>query len=302
MFKRFSEPEGKHLVIDALRDQLVLGGNEEIAGAIYEKAEVLEFSPGNTVIEEAAPDNDIYFILAGTVSIQVNGREIAVRTAGQHIGEMAVVDPAQGRSADVVAENEVVVAKVSAGSFSELADTNPRIWRNVARELANRLRQRNRFISFVNPRPVVFVGCSAESLPVAQSIQSALQHDPLLIKLWTDDTFEPSSFPIESLERELHGIDFAVLILSTEDRVESKGKTWAAPRDNIVFELGLFMGAVGRQRTFLLCPEGVEAKIPTDLAGMTALTYRAGPEDELATAVSPACNQLRRLVLTAGPR
>ena len=260
------------------------------------------FVPGTAIIEEAAPDNDVYFILAGRVSIRVGGREVAVRTTGQHIGEMAVVDPGQPRSASAVADDDVVAARVSASTFIDLADANPRLWRNIARGLAKRLRQRNRFVPSVNPRPVLFVGCSTEALPVAQAVQSALDHDPIVVKVWTDDIFEASRFPIESLERELHRVDFAALVLSPDDKVVSRDIVTDAPRDNIVFELGLFMGALGHVRTFLVYPRGIDVKIPTDLKGITALTYEPGPQCGLVSAIAPACRQLRKQVLTAGPR
>ena len=302
MLARFTGREGRRFVLDTLRDQSIVGEDDNLAEAICDNAEVAVFASGTSIIEESAPDNDIYFILAGVVSIRVGGREIAVRTVGQHIGEMAVVDPGQPRSAAAVADGEVVAAKVAASTFTDLAESNPRLWRNIARGLAERLRQRNRFVPSMNPRPVLFVGCSREALPVAQTIQSALAHDPIVAKVWTDDVFEASSFPIESLERELHKVDFAVLVLSPDDKVISRNITNNAPRDNIVFELGLFMGALGHSRTFLVYPHGIDTKIPTDLKGITALTYKSGPQCELTSAVAPACHQLRKQVLAAGPR
>ena len=302
MLSRFHGTQGGRLVVDVLREQIVVGGSEEIAEAINDKAEILGFSAGDIIIEESAADQDTYFILSGTVSIRVNGREIAVRTKGQQIGEMVVVDPTQPRSAAAMAEGEVVVARVPATAFIEVADANPHIWRNVARELADRLRQRNRLVANVNARPVVFVGCSNEALPIARAIESAFEPDPFIVKIWADSTFEASEFPIESLERELPGIDFAVLILSPEDKVQSRGSSWDAPRDNVVFELGLFMGGLGRVRTFLLCPEGEFTKIPTDLAGLTRLTYKRGPMSEVASAIAPACRRLREQILRVGPR
>ena len=301
MLARFTGQEGRHFVIDALTNQPVIGESTNLAETLCDHAEVMGFTRGSAIIEESAPDSDIYFILAGVVSIQVGGREIAVRTAGQHIGEMAVVDPGQPRSASAVAEDEVVVARVSARTFIDLAEANPRLWWNIARGLAERLRQRNRFVSSMNPRPVLFVGCSTESLPVAQAIQTALAHDPIEVKVWTDGTFEASNFAIVSLERELSRVDFAVLLLSPDDKVVSRDKTSDAPRDNIVFELGLFMGALGHSRTFLVYPYGIDIKIPTDLAGITPLTYEQRPQCELPTAIAPACNQLRNQILKAGP-
>ena len=201
-----------------------------------------------------------------------------------------------------MAEGEVVVARVSASAFIDLADANPRLWRNIARGLAERLRQRNRFVPPVNPRPVLFVGCSTESLPVARAIQSALEYDPIVVNVWTDDIFQASRFPIESLERELPKVDFAALVLSPDDKVISRDSTTDAPRDNIVLELGLFMGALGRSRTFLVRPYGIDIKIPTDIEGFTPITYKSSSESELSSAIAPACNQLRKQILAAGPR
>ena len=302
MLSRFTGREGRRVVIDALGDQPVIGEDANLAETICDRAEILGFASGTAIIEEDAPDNDIYFILAGVVSIRVGGREIAVRAAGQHIGEMAVVDPGQPRSASVVADDEVVAARVSAGTFASLAEANPRLWRNVARGLAKRLRQRNRFVRSVNPRPVLFLGCSTESLPIAEAVQSALSQAPMVVRVWTEDVFEASSFPIESLERELHRVDFAVLVLSPDDRVISRDLVAEAPRDNIVFELGLFMGALGHDRTFLLYPHGIDIKIPTDLKGITALTYEPDPPCGLTPELEAACHQLRNQVLAAGPR
>ena len=302
MLQRFIGPDGHIHLVEALEIQRIAGGDTAIANAISGCVEVASFQPGSNIIEELAPDNDLYFILAGVVSIRVSGREIAVRTAGQHIGEMALLDPGQPRSASAVADGEVVAARISASGFAGLADANPRLWRNVARVLVERLRQRNRFVPPANPRPVLFVGCSTEALPIGRAIRSALEHDPIVVRVWTDDTFKPSHFPVESLERELVKADFAVLVLSPDDTVISRNSEFQAPRDNLVFELGLCMGALGHSRTFLLRPRGTEVKLPTDLSGFTPLTYRTGSDVPNSVAVASACEEMRAAIQTSGPR
>ncbi len=201
-----------------------------------------------------------------------------------------------------MADGDVVAARISASDFAALADTNPKLWRNVARELSERLRQRNRFVPPANPRPVLFVGCSTESLSIGRAIRSALKHDPMVVRFWTDDTFKPSHFPVVSLERELAKVDFAALVLSPDDTVISRDTETPAARDNLVFELGLCMGALGHSRTFLLHPRGSEIKIPTDLSGFTPLTYRTGPDVSNSVAVASACEEMRAVILAAGPR
>ena len=178
MLDMFYGPEGRPLLVEALRTQSVTGDDAALAESIAASVEIEAFEPGAVVMQESGADNDICFILAGVVSIRVLGREIAVRTAGQHIGEMALVDPGQRRSATGVAEDDVVIARLSERSFAALAESYPRLWRNVARELAHRLRQRNTSVEPVNSRPVLFVGCSAESIPIADTIQAELKCDP----------------------------------------------------------------------------------------------------------------------------
>ena len=198
MLRRFKGPDGRAFLLEALRIQPIIGGEAGLAEKIAQSCRLEPFESGSILIEESASDNDLCFILSGVISIRVLGREIAVRTAGQQIGEMALVNPGQVRSASAVAAGEVVTARISAVEFASLADSNPRLWRNVARVLADRLRQRNRFVRPVNPRPVLFVGCSTEALDIGRAIQSALDHDPIQIKLWTNDIFKASRFPIES--------------------------------------------------------------------------------------------------------
>ena len=300
MLERFTGKDGRLFLTEALRNQPVLLGDADLVDAICEEAEILEFAPEELVIEESSSSNDIFFILSGLVSVKVSGREVAVRTAGQHVGEMAVLDPGQRRSASVAAEDQVVAVRVDAATFTRMAHHYPTLWRDIARELAERLRQRNRYVSPMNPRPVLFVGCSTEALSLGRAIQSALDYDPIIIKVWTDGIFDASSFPVESLEHELQSVDFAVLVLSPDDTVISRATASDAPRDNLIFELGFFMGTLGHSRTFLLCPRGIDIKIPTDLMGISPLTYQA--ELEPATAVAAACNEMRELIRDIGPR
>ena len=62
MLARFTGREGRRFVIDALRDQPVVGEGVNLAETICDHAEILGFAAGAAIIEESAPDNDIYFI------------------------------------------------------------------------------------------------------------------------------------------------------------------------------------------------------------------------------------------------
>jgi len=303
MIKRFQGADGTPRLISSLRDQKIIHDNEELATKIAGMINLKMIEPGEVLITQDEVDNDLFFILSGRLSVLVHGREVAVRHSGQHVGEMTLIDPSARRSASVVAIDQSVVATISEHNFSNIANEYPRLWRLISVELSDRLRQRNDLVCPVNPRPVMFIGSSKESLPIAREIRSGLRYDDILIHLWTDGgVFGASRFPIENLEGQVTSSDFAVLVLGPDDRVLSRGEETDAPRDNVIFELGLFMGALKRERTFLVLPRGLDIKIPTDILGLNPLTYQKGTQDEMPSLIAPVCDDLRQIIMEKGPK
>ena len=300
MINRFRDAEGHKRLISVLRKQIIIQGDENLSTELAGQAEIFSFEFGDELITQDGVDNDIYFILAGRLSIVVNGREVAIRNAGQHVGEMVLVDPSAKRSASVVAIEQTVVAKIAEASVRRLADKYPRIWQLIAGELAERLRQRNRLVAATNPRPVVFIGSSKESLSIAEAIQSNLEHDDLIVRLWTDGVFGASQFVITELEKQVQEADFAVLVLGADDEVVSRNEKSDAPRDNVIFELGLFMGALSHERTFMIVPREGDIKIPTDLLGLIPLSYTPDDSNNFDSSLETVCNQLRNIINKTG--
>src|SRR4051794_29128750 len=99
--------------------------NGEVADAILKRQELLSFKAGEVLIQQGASDNHILLILCGKVSVHVRGREVAIRQARQHVGEMALIDKAAKRSATVTALEETVVVKVAEPDFTPIADAHP---------------------------------------------------------------------------------------------------------------------------------------------------------------------------------
>jgi CRP/FNR family cyclic AMP-dependent transcriptional regulator len=95
--------------------------------------------------------------------------------------------------------------------------------------------------------------------------------------------------------------DFAVAVAHADDNTKSKGKKWPAPRDNVIFELGLFMGRLGKARAILMEPRDVGVKLPSDLAGVTTIPYRYAKGPDTAALMGPACNSLREHIMRLGP-
>ena len=296
MINRFRGTENLDRFISALRQQTIIHDNENLAIELAEQAEILQFEPEAELIVQGGADNDLYFILAGRLSIVVNGREVAIRESGQHVGEMALIDSSARRSASVVAIEQTVVAKISEASFRPLADKYPRVWQLIATELAKRLQQRNRLVASTNPRPVLFIGSSQESLPIARAIRSNFDHDDFVVNLWTDNIFGPSQFVITELEKLIQEADFAVLVLGPDDEVISRNQKSDVPRDNVIFELGLFMGALSHERTFMIIPRDCDIKIPTDLLGLTSLSYKSDDSNAFIALLGPVCDELRDII------
>jgi predicted nucleotide-binding protein len=254
------------------------------------------------LITKDGTDTDVYLLLSGRVGIEINGVEVAIRQAGTHVGEMAAIDPAALRSANVRALDATVALKLTDDAFNELAKANPEMWRRLAIELADRLRQRTKFFRTPNDRPHLFIGSSTEMLPIAQAIQTGLSHEDIAVTVWTDGVFRASRDAITNLLAVADRTDFAVLIVGPDDVVISRGAEQAVARDNVIFELGLFIGAAGRDRTFLVKPRGVDLRLPSDLLGLEPLQFDADESKSINSRVGPVCAELRDYISTQGVR
>ncbi|MCC6125778.1 MAG: nucleotide-binding protein [Pirellulales bacterium] len=152
------------------------------------------------------------------------------------------------------------------------------------------------------PRPKIFIGSSTEGLAIARALQSALYYEAEPI-VWSQGVFGLSGGTLESLVNECDSFDFAVFVLTADDLVRRRKQRGNAPRDNILFELGLFMGRLGRDRTFFVHCKTDELLLPTDLAGVTAATYLPPSKPSyIHAALSAATSPILSAIQTLGPR
>ena len=80
----------------------------------------------------------------------------------------------------------------------------------------------------------------------------------------------------------------------------SRDVTTLSPRDNVIFELGLFMASLGRARTFLLKQDAPDVKVPSDLAGLIVGTFKPANDTNYAAAVGAACDLIRNRIRDLG--
>jgi CRP/FNR family cyclic AMP-dependent transcriptional regulator len=307
MIERFREENGLRILSESLREQKLVAGDSALAEKLS-KQQLLEVKTGESIIEQGAATNDLYLIVTGRFNVFVNGRIVAQRSTGDSVGEMSAIQPTQRRSATVTATEDSVVLMVTEAEFSKLTLEFPNICRVIAKELAKRLEERNALVTGTSDRIQIFVISSVEALPIARAIQNAFAYDRFNVTVWTDGVFKASTYPIPSLEMAVDQSDFAIAIVQPDDTISTRSAEEVnVPRDNVIFELGLFIGRLGLRRTFLVEPRGMDIKLPSDWAGITPLGYQLRREDlsksqTITTAIAPACNQMRDIMNDLGPK
>ena len=125
----------------------------------------------------------------------------------------------------------------------------------------------------------VFIGSSSEHLDVANAIERNLSSD-FVTRVWTD-AFPAGEFFLESLVKTLEWADFGVFVFASDDAARIRSEDSRIVRDNVLFEAGMFVGGLGRDRTFIVCPVAEKVHFASDLAGLEA-KVSADPLDHQA--------------------
>jgi len=123
-------------------------------------------------------------------------------------------------------------------------------------------------------KPRIFLGSSGKQKKLLDALTSGLE-DICQVEPWTT-SFNPGTTTLERLVELSREVDFAAFVFAQDDWTSqsakpSKDSSQGSPRDNVVFEAGLFGGALGMRRTFILHANG--AKLPSDLFGLTSVRY-----------------------------
>jgi hypothetical protein len=140
-------------------------------------------------------------------------------------------------------------------------------------------------------KPRVFIGSSSAGLGIAYKIQEHLGTETDAV-VWKDEQWL-NKFTLERLLEILPRYDYAVMVFRPDDTVEMKGKELKATRDNVVFELGLFMGKHGRDKTFIIFQDDSNSRTPSDLLGINFALYADGQTSSLGA----ACYKIKERIL-----
>jgi hypothetical protein len=125
-------------------------------------------------------------------------------------------------------------------------------------------------------RPRIFLGSSGKQAKLLQALTRGLE-DVAHVDPWTT-SFNPGTTTLDRLVELAHEVDFAAFVFARDDWTTAgpaaatpPGTGQDSPRDNVVFEAGLFGGVLGMRRTFILHARG--SKLPSDLLGLTCVRY-----------------------------
>ena len=150
-------------------------------------------------------------------------------------------------------------------------------------------------------KPRVFLGSSGKQKKLLQALTRGLE-DVADVEPWTT-SFNPGTTTLERLAELAREVDFAVFVFAQDDWTTASvagpppaEAGQASPRDNVVFEAGLFGGALGMRRTFILHANG--AKLPSDLLGLTCVRYG----DAATAAEMRSINETLRKSIESGGR
>jgi hypothetical protein len=149
-------------------------------------------------------------------------------------------------------------------------------------------------------KPRIFLGSSGKQAKLLQALTRGLE-DVAHVEPWTT-SFNPGTTTLERLLELVHEVDFAAFVFARDDWTTNSppvsdptGSGQASPRDNVVFEAGLFGGVLGMRRTFILHASG--AKLPSDLLGLTCVRYG---EATTATEMRAVNQKLRKAIENEG--
>lgn len=146
-------------------------------------------------------------------------------------------------------------------------------------------------------RPTVFIGSSSEGLKVAESVQWGLNRSGSLEStVWTQDVFRPASQTYSDLLSATKRFDYAIFCITADDELKYREQDLLSPRDNVIFEAGLFIGAIGPEKVFFLVSSEQRTKLPTDINGVNLTFWHPQADGSLRSALGAALFEIKEAI------
>lgn len=138
----------------------------------------------------------------------------------------------------------------------------------------------------------IFIGSSIEGIDTARKIQNDLSNNFEVI-IWNQGVFDTLGLSfLEILEDTVNKYDYGIFVFTPDDTITSRGDTRKIARDNVIFELGMFVGKLTRRKAFIVYPKDSDMHILSDFSGITMATYDP-KSSNIQAALGPVCDRIR---------
>jgi len=142
-------------------------------------------------------------------------------------------------------------------------------------------------------KPRIFIGSSSEGYSIAEIVSDSLDDVAECIR-WKN-IFELNKSNYENLSDQIALFDYAILIATAEDVTISRKRKLASPRDNILFEFGLFAGGLGRSKVFYMVEK--DSKIPSDLYGISLPSFSKKGTRNHHASIERASKEIKKQII-----
>jgi hypothetical protein len=140
----------------------------------------------------------------------------------------------------------------------------------------------------------LFIGSSSEGKRIAENLKEKIETengDWIECDIWNEGkVFELNTSALDALIKASRKYDYGILVATKDDLLKSRGFNHFVPRDNVMFEMGMFLGSLGLTRAFLLVEK--QSKLPTDYNGITVPYY----DDEIEGSLEKAIESIQSAI------
>jgi hypothetical protein len=145
-------------------------------------------------------------------------------------------------------------------------------------------------------KPRLFVGSSQDGRRIAELLKGGLE---VLteVTVGCKAPLETPSGVIDGVLDAARAFDFAVFVMTSDEMAPKRSSARSTEREALLLQLGVFLGALGRQRTFIVCPTSATVDLSSDLRGVTLATYRPTSHGDLPAALGCASAIIKEQIL-----
>jgi predicted nucleotide-binding protein len=123
--------------------------------------------------------------------------------------------------------------------------------------------------------PIVFIGSSREHVTTARALAECLRRSTR-VTVWDDAPFALNDSIFDGLLKEADRADYAIFVFDDDDVTRIRGLEVRTVRDNVLFEFGLFVGRMGKRRTFWISARDSQSALQGRPRALRSARRRSG--------------------------